>query len=177
MPKDFDVALLFFRTPKSKVPIAVPDGGGLAARRFGMLCFPATGRSHRSTGCWPYVGENPPGGGVLAPSVRCLDKVSILLIAENCCSWRWLSSPVSYSRRVFVVDRSKVPLAPGMVGVIGVCPPLRDGVLWEVKEVAAVELRVIEGPPEEVVEEVSLFRLYPERGGELGRDDSASSSR
>jgi hypothetical protein len=57
------------------------------------------------------------------------------------------------------------------LGVTGVCAPLREGVLWEVIEVAAVEVLVFDGPAEDVVDDVSRLRLYPERGGELGRDE------
>jgi hypothetical protein len=57
------------------------------------------------------------------------------------------------------------------LGVTGVCAPLREGVLWEVNEVAAVEVLVFDGPAEDVVDDVSRLRLYPERGGELGRDE------
>ena len=50
--------------------------------------------------------------------------------------------------------------------VFGVCDPLSEGVLCDVKEVAAVEVRAFVCPFEEVVEDVSRFRLYPVRGGE-----------
>ena len=48
---------------------------------------------------------------------------------------------------------------PGPVGEIGALDPLTDGALCEVTDVAAVELRVIEGPAEDVVDDVSRLRL------------------
>lgn len=43
-----------------------------------------------------------------------------------------------------------------------------EGVLWDMKDVAAVELRAPDGP-EDVVEDVSRLRLYPAKVGDSGR--------
>ena len=61
-----------------------------------------------------------------------------------------------------MVDLSRLAFETEPPGVIGVWDPVSDGVLWEVKEVAAVDVRVLEGPPEDVVDDVSRFRLYPD---------------
>jgi hypothetical protein len=46
-------------------------------------------------------------------------------------------------------------MEPGPTGLIGVLDPTTDGALCDVTEVAAVEIRVIEGAPEDVVDDVS----------------------
>ncbi len=48
----------------------------------------------------------------------------------------------------------------------GVWDPFSESVRCEVNDVAAVEVRTFVCPFEEVVEEVSRFRLYPVSGGE-----------
>ena len=70
-----------------------------------------------------------------------------------------------------MVVLSRPPFETEPPGVMGVWDPLSEGVRCEVKEVAAVEVRVLEGPPEDVVDDVSLSRLYPDKGGEGGRED------
>lgn len=93
--------------------------------------------------------------------------------AEDCCSCRSWLRPVSYNRRVLVKFRSSAGVELADVGAVD-GQSLNDGVsCCDVTEVAAVEFRVMEGT-DDVVDDVSRFRLYAPGAGDSDRASTSS---
>lgn len=140
------------RTPKSGVPAEEAVVGGLMDRRFGALDFAMIFRSLPKRSANPSVvgdGEFCARSGVRVPKVRCRVSVSIRDSADDCCSWRSLLRPDSYSRlvRVTLLSTAGVEFVDG-------CQSFKDGARWEVIEVAAVEFLARDGT-EDRVDDVS----------------------
>ncbi len=116
------------------------------------------------------------GSGVLAPKGRGRVRFSIRDNTEPCCSFESWLKPCSYSRRVRVKLRSGMgDVAADVATPTDDCPSLAAMGPCEVMDVAAVELRAMRDA-EEVVEFVSLLRLYPMGGGDPDRAWPISSS-
>ena len=149
----------------SIVPLLEAVVGGLIERRFGALALVSIGLlSPPKRSVKPEVvveGEYCARSGVLEPRVRFPLRVSIRDRADDCRSCSSWDKPGSYNLRVLVTLLSRAGVEQADVGAVDWdCQSLMDGVRPEPTDVAAVEFRARDGV-EDVVDDVSRFRLYP----------------